>query len=87
VEPDRVTKFFLRYDILEYELLLGAILFILGFLIDFNIALKWVSGGFGELTELRTAILGSTIAAVGVQLIFLGLFMSILLLKIIKDKK
>ena len=85
VKPDMVTKFFIRYDILEYELLLGFILFFLGFLIDLNIALNWVRGGFGELTELRTAILGSTLAAVGVQLIFLGLFMSILLLKRIKD--
>lgn len=85
VEPDRVTRFFLRYDILEYELLLGSLLFLLGFLIDLDIALKWVRSGFGELAELRTAILGSTLAAVGVQLIFLALFMSILLLKRIKD--
>jgi glycosyltransferase involved in cell wall biosynthesis len=84
VEPDRVTRFFLRYDILEYELLLGFMLFLLGFFIDFNIALKWVRSGFGELAELRTAILGSTLAALGVQLIFLGLFMSILLLKRLK---
>lgn len=87
VEADRTTRFLLRYDILEYELLLGFLLFLLGFLIDLNIALKWIKSGFGELAELRTAILGSTLAAVGVQLIFLGLFMSILLLKRIKDKK
>jgi|TARA_B100001964_G_scaffold244163_1_gene324541 glycosyltransferase involved in cell wall biosynthesis len=85
VKPDKITKFFLRYDILEYEILGGTILFLAGFLIDFNIVLNWIKGGFGELSELRTAILGSTLAAIGIQLIFLGLFMSILLLKRIKD--
>jgi|TARA_B100002003_G_scaffold251655_1_gene296508 glycosyltransferase involved in cell wall biosynthesis len=85
VNPDKITKFFLRYDILEYEILAGTILFLAGFLIDLNIVLNWIKGGFGELSELRTAILGSTLAAIGIQLIFLGLFMSILLLKRIKD--
>ena len=80
-EPDRITRVFLRYDMLEYELFLGTVLLIAGFLIDLNIAVKWVKSGFGELSELRTAIMGSTLAALGVQLIFLGLFMSILLLK------
>jgi len=85
VNPDKITKFFLRYDILEYEILAGTILFLAGFFIDLNIVLNWIKGGFGELSELRTAILGSTLAAIGIQLIFLGLFMSILLLKRIKD--
>jgi glycosyltransferase involved in cell wall biosynthesis len=80
-KPDRITRVFLRYDMLEYELLLGSVLLLAGFLVDLNIAIKWVKSGFGELSELRTAIMGSTLAALGVQLIFLGLFMSILLLK------
>jgi glycosyltransferase involved in cell wall biosynthesis len=81
VEPDRVTRLFLRYNSLEAELLLGLALFLLGGLIDLRIFLKWVTSGFGELLEMRNAILGSALAALGIQVIFLALFLSILLLE------
>ncbi len=81
VEEDRFTRLFLKYNSLEYELLLGFALFLIGAFIDLRIFAKWIGSGFGELLELRNAILGSALVAIGIQVIFLALFMSILLLE------
>jgi glycosyltransferase involved in cell wall biosynthesis len=77
----RFTKIFLKYNSLEYELLLGVILFSIGLLVDIKIILSWIESGFGELAELRSAILASTLMFLGVQLIFSALFLSVLLLE------
>ncbi|MFC2154730.1 glycosyltransferase family 2 protein [Candidatus Altiarchaeota archaeon] len=79
-EPDGFSNFFLKYNNLEIELLVGILLFLLGFLIDLRIVYYWFESGFGELGELRNAILSSTIMFIGIQLIFSSLFLSVLLL-------
>jgi len=81
VEEDRFTRLFLKYNSLEYELLLGFALFLIGAFIDLRIFAKWIGSGFGELLELRNAILASALVVIGIQIIFLALFMSILLLE------
>ncbi|MFH1722873.1 MAG: glycosyltransferase family 2 protein [Candidatus Altiarchaeota archaeon] len=79
-EPDKVSEVFLKYNNLEVELLVGVLLFLVGFLIDLRIIYYWFASGFGELGELRNAILSSTLMFIGLQLIFSSLFLSVLLL-------
>jgi hypothetical protein len=46
-----------------------------------NILMLWISKGFGELAQIRNAVLSSTFAIVGVQMIFAAIFISVLLLE------
>ncbi len=79
-ERDRFADFFLKYNNLEAELIVGFLLFLGGLLIDVRIGYLWLASGFGELSELRNAILASTIMFIGIQLVFSALFLSVLLL-------
>ena len=79
-EPGKFTRFFLDYHSLEHEMLVGGILFAVGFLIDLRILLIWINTGFGALPQLRNAILASTLMILGLQLVFSALFISMLLL-------
>ena len=79
--PDRITKFFMRYSILEEGLVLGRILFIVGLVLGVRIFLKWRVAGYGELFEIRSAIIVLTLIALSIQLIFFSFFISSLMLK------
>ena len=57
-------------------------MFAAGFVIALGIVFAWIKSGFGDLSELRTAILASTLMFVGIQLVFSALFLSVLLLGI-----
>ena len=80
VEPDRTTRFFLRYESLDWGIFLGIILFLTGVWFGFGILMHWVGSGFGAISELRGVITASTLAILGVQMIFSSLFISMLLL-------
>ena len=80
-KPDRITKFFMRYSILEEGLLLSAVLLVIGLWMGISIFLKWRASGYGELFEIKQAILVMTLVALGIQLAFFSFFVSILMLK------
>ncbi len=46
-KPDKITKFFMRYSILEEGLMFGGILFIAGLTLGIRIFLKWRALGYG----------------------------------------
>ena len=80
-DPGSFAGRFMSYNTLEHGILTGIFLFAAGAAIDLHILMKWVTSGFGELSELRGAILGSTLAAIGIQLVFGAIFISMLLLE------
>jgi len=80
-KPDRITRFFMRYSILEEGLLLSAVLIGAGLVMGLRIFLKWHSTGYGELFEIKQAVLVMTLIALGIQLAFFSFFVSILMLK------
>ena len=47
----------MKYSILEEGLVLGRILFIVGLVLGVRIFLKWRATGYGELFEIRSAII------------------------------
>lgn len=59
----------------------GGILFIAGLTLGIRIFLKWRALGYGELFEIRSAIIVLTLIAMSIQLIFFSFFVSSLMLK------
>lgn len=79
-KPDGLTKFFLRYNLLEYGMLFGLVIFVVGAWIGLGIITAWIKTGYGGLAEVRSAIVASTLAIVGIQIVFAAIFISILML-------
>ncbi len=77
---DRITKLFLQYHSLKYELMAGLVLFAAGLSIGLWIVIDWMNNGFGMIMELRNAIFASTLMSIGIQIIFSALFINVLLL-------
>ncbi len=63
---------------LEHGLLLGSIIFLIGFLIGLVIVIQWIDRGFGALGEEQLAVFSLTLAVIGVQIVFSSFFLSIL---------
>ena len=77
---DRTLAVLTRYFNLERGLLLGVILFVLGFGIDAAILIRWLQSGMGTLDAVRPAIQASTLMIIGAQTIFSSFFLSMLAL-------
>jgi glycosyltransferase involved in cell wall biosynthesis len=80
-EPDWITRLFMKYVSLEYGMLVGSMVFLVGAIIGIRILRIWVEAGFGELAQIRNAIFSSTFAIIGIQIIFATMFLSVLLLE------
>jgi hypothetical protein len=81
IESDVIIGWFLKYFNLERGIILGGLVFLVGFSINAVILDKWVKAGFGSLFLIREAILAMTLMVIGAQLVFSSFFMSILLIK------
>jgi glycosyltransferase involved in cell wall biosynthesis len=78
--PNGVAKFFMRYNFLEYGMVVGSVVFLIGAWIGFEIINTWIKTGFGGLAEIQGAVVASTLAIVGIQMVFAAAFISVLLL-------
>jgi glycosyltransferase involved in cell wall biosynthesis len=78
--PNSVSKSFMRYNILEYGMGLGFIVFLAGLLVGLKIFNAWIKTGFGGLGQVQDAVIASTLAILGIQMIFAATFISVLLL-------
>jgi glycosyltransferase involved in cell wall biosynthesis len=63
---------------LEHGLMLGGAILAAGFIAALVIAIKWIDRGFGELSEVRLAVLAATLIIVGLQIFFSSFLLSIL---------
>ena len=75
---DPLIQFVYRHFTLEKGLLLGCMIFAVGFLIDGWIAYGWVKNGFGELQKVRPALFALLLMMLGTQTIFSAFFVSML---------
>jgi len=75
---DPVLRTLARHFNLERGLLLGLVILIAGFGLDLAVALRWIRSGFGPLSALRPAIVGSTLMVIGGQILFSSFFLSLL---------
>ena len=78
--PDRTLTLLLRYFNLERGLVVGMLLFVLGFAIDASILTRWLASRMGSLDAVRPALQASTLMIVGAQTIFSSFFLSMLAL-------
>jgi len=76
--PDRTLTLIARYFNLERGLVIGSLLFLLGFAIDASILVDWLRSGMGRLDAVRPAIQASTLMIVGAQTVFSSFFLSML---------
>jgi glycosyltransferase involved in cell wall biosynthesis len=76
-----IIKKLMSYHSLENELLLGLLLLVVGIIIGLNVLFHWSTGGFGELFQIQNTIIAMILSILGIQTIFSGMFLSLLLLK------
>lgn len=77
-ERDGVLRFLTRVFTLERGLLLGGLIFALGFCADAFVLGSWIASGMGHLALIRPTVLGSTGIAIGAEVIFGSFFLSFL---------
>lgn len=70
----------MSYHSLEKELLLGFVLLAIGVFLGAKVLLSWSAGGFGMLAETQDAMMALILSILGIQTIFSGMFLSLLLL-------
>ncbi len=75
---DPILEALQRHFNLERGLIVGAILFMAGFVLDARILVQWLSSGMGPLNAIRPATQASTLMIIGAQTIFSSFFLSIL---------
>lgn len=75
-----VIKKLMSYHSLEKELLLGFFLLVAGVILGIKVLLSWSAGGFGVLYQTQNAMMALILSILGIQTIFSGMFISLLLL-------
>jgi glycosyltransferase involved in cell wall biosynthesis len=63
---------------LEHGLLAGGLVALAGIGVIVGIFVEWAAGGFGALSQVYLALLGLTLAGLGVQTVFASFFLSVL---------
>jgi glycosyltransferase involved in cell wall biosynthesis len=77
-DRDRMLEWAWRHLRLEHGLFLGGLLALGGFGVLLGIFVEWASSGYGALAQTYLALLGLTLAGLGVQTIFAAFFLSVL---------
>jgi len=81
IDKTGLTAKILDYHSLELGLLFGIVLFFAGLVQGSGVILKWIGSGYGSLSEVGTAVTSMTMAALGIQVIFSALIISIFILE------
>lgn len=81
IERTGMTAKILDYHSLESGLVIGMLLFLAGIVLGSNIIFKWVSSGYGSLSEVGNAVISVVLAALGIQVIFSTLIISVFMLE------
>jgi len=76
----KVIKKLMSYHSLERELIVGIILLLFGVVLGIDVILNWRASGFGSLDAVQSAMMAMILSILGIQTIFSGLFISLLLL-------
>lgn len=76
----KAVKKIMSYHSLEKELLLGMALLAAGIFFGARILMSWGASGFGALDAAQNAMMAMILSILGIQTIFSGMFISLLLL-------
>ena len=75
---DRLLDKLYRYFNLERGIILGGLVFFLGFLSSGYVLLKWAASGLGPLNAVKPTLAGILLMIIGIQTVFSSFFLSIL---------
>jgi glycosyltransferase involved in cell wall biosynthesis len=75
-----IKRKLMNYHSLEKELLLGVAFLAGGIILGLYVILNWSTGGFGALYQVQTTVVAMILSIIGIQTIFSGMFLSLLLL-------
>ncbi len=80
-EKSSSMAFFLRHITLEKALMSGLAMAGISAIMYLSIFIQWLQSGFGELQEVKNAIIALTLVVLGVQTFFSGFMLSVLGIK------
>lgn len=69
------------YHSLERLLFAGGLILVLGFLAGVSVIIAWVQSGFGQIAEIVNAVAALCLGTIGLQIIFMAIFSSMMLLR------
>lgn len=83
---DGWVKKFLDYHSLEKELVAGGFVLTVGLFLGASVVSTWIKSGYGLISEVEFAIMAMVFGAIGLQMIFMAIFLSVLMLDIDIDR-
>ncbi len=75
-----IIKRLMSYHSLEKELIIGMALLAFGVVLGISVIFNWSETGFGSLDAIQNAMMAMILSILGIQTIFSGMFISLLLL-------
>jgi glycosyltransferase involved in cell wall biosynthesis len=75
-----MVKTLLDYRNLEVFLVIGLVSIISGLYIGLSIFVEWVRSGFGQLNQIANAVLSLSLVIIGLEIIFMAVFISMMCL-------
>jgi hypothetical protein len=79
-KKEGIVEVLLNYQNLEAFLVVGGITIVSGILIGGTIFLEWFRSGFGKLNEIANAVLSLSLIIIGLEVIFMAIFISMMCL-------
>jgi len=79
-------KKLLDYHSLEKELVAGGLMVTVGMFLGASVVSTWIKSGYGSMYEMEFAIMAMVFGAIGFQMIFMSIFLSVLMLDIDTDR-
>jgi len=86
VKESFFIKKIMDYHSLEVELFAGMVFLLTAIFIGLKVVLTWVSAGYGSLFQVQTAVFAMVFGAIGLQMIFTAIFLSVLMLGVDTDR-
>lgn len=86
VKESFFIKKIMDYHSLEVELFAGMVFLLAAIFIGLKVVFAWVSAGYGSLFQVQTAVFAMVFGAIGLQMIFTAIFLSVLMLGVDTDR-
>lgn len=80
-EKTGIIEMVMNYHNLEYFLVVGGFFLSVGFVLGLSVIVTWVQSGFGYIAEIVNAVLALSLGTVGLQIVFMAIFVSMMLLR------
>ncbi len=80
-KKEGIIELVMDYHNLEYFLVMGGSLLFIAFLTGISVIVTWVRSGFGQMIEIVNAIVALSLGIIGLQIIFMAVFVSMMLLR------